>query len=160
MTERNWAGNHTFEATVIAHPATVEDLQELVIGANRIRALGSRHSFNSIADSSGTLLCLTGLNPTVQHAEFGTQYQPSAPGEDLSLDWCLGLADLAAAIREERPHRTGGEHAAHVVEVLEAIAQSGNTGLPVSVRSSFPSPLPAGPRAVDAQVSASNLATQ
>jgi xylitol oxidase len=65
VTERNWAGNHTFEATVIAHPATVEDLQELVTGANRVRALGSRHSFNSITDSSGTLTVLDRFEPHI-----------------------------------------------------------------------------------------------
>lgn len=65
LTERNWAGNHIFEAPVIAHPANVEDLQELVAGANRVRALGSRHSFNSIADSSGTLAVLDRFEPNV-----------------------------------------------------------------------------------------------
>jgi xylitol oxidase len=60
--ERNWAGNHSYRAPVIAHPAIVEELQELVAGAERIRALGSRHSFNDIADSSGTLAVLDRLD--------------------------------------------------------------------------------------------------
>ncbi len=54
----NWAGNLSYTAPAIAHPATVEELQELVARAARVRALGSRHSFNDIADSSGTLMVL------------------------------------------------------------------------------------------------------
>lgn len=57
-TERNWAGNHTYQAPVIAHPASLQELQELVAGAEHVRALGSRHSFNDIADTSGTLAVL------------------------------------------------------------------------------------------------------
>ena len=35
-------------------------------------------------------------------------------------DWARAVADLAEAIAEGRPHRMGAEHAAHVVEALEA----------------------------------------
>ena len=64
-TERNWAGNHTYSATAIAHPASVEELQELVAGAARVRALGSRHSFNDIADTRGTLAVLDRLDDCI-----------------------------------------------------------------------------------------------
>jgi alditol oxidase len=50
---RNWAGNVTFSATSLARPHTVEELQELVAGHERVRALGTGHSFNRIADSTG-----------------------------------------------------------------------------------------------------------
>ena len=52
MRERNWAGNVVYGARRLHSPASVEALQELVAAAPRIRALGSRHSFNTIADSS------------------------------------------------------------------------------------------------------------
>jgi xylitol oxidase len=58
VTERNWAGNHTYRAPVIAHPASLQELQELVMHADQVRALGSRHSFNDIADTRGTLVVL------------------------------------------------------------------------------------------------------
>lgn len=58
VTERNWAGNHTYRAPVIAHPASLQELQELILRADRVRALGSRHSFNDIADTRGTLAVL------------------------------------------------------------------------------------------------------
>lgn len=63
--ERNWAGNHTYHAPVIAHPASIEELQHLVAGADRIRALGSRHSFNDISDTSGTLACPDQIAPGI-----------------------------------------------------------------------------------------------
>jgi len=59
------------------------------------------------------------------------------------IAWARGLADLAAAIAEGRPHRATGEQAAHVVDVLEAATTSmREDGRPVDVSSSFvPPPL-------------------
>ncbi|WP_315096332.1 D-arabinono-1,4-lactone oxidase [uncultured Cellulomonas sp.] len=61
MTLTNWAGNYTYRAEVVHHPGTVEELQELVAGASRIRALGTRHCFNDIADGPAVLVALDGL---------------------------------------------------------------------------------------------------
>lgn len=63
--ERNWAGNYTYGASRIAHPDSMVELQELVAGAGRIRALGSRHSFNDIADTPGTLVVLDRLDDDI-----------------------------------------------------------------------------------------------
>lgn len=60
MTEVNWAGTHAYRATRIHRPATVEELQEVVARAPRIRVLGSRHSFSDVADSA-ELVSLDGL---------------------------------------------------------------------------------------------------
>ncbi|GAA3034296.1 FAD-binding protein [Streptosporangium longisporum] len=49
----NWAGNITYGAARFHRPATVERLQELVASSDAIRALGTRHSFNEIADRPG-----------------------------------------------------------------------------------------------------------
>lgn len=62
VTERDWAGNYGYQAPRIAHPASVAELQDLVAGAGNIRALGSRHSFNDIADTAGTLVVLDRLD--------------------------------------------------------------------------------------------------
>ena len=48
----NWAGNYAYRAERLHRPETVEQLQETVAGAKSVRVLGSRHSFNDIADSS------------------------------------------------------------------------------------------------------------
>ena len=60
-----WAGSHVFGAQQVVHPGSLEQLQEVVAGASRVRALGSRHSFTDLADSDGTLVCLDRLDPAV-----------------------------------------------------------------------------------------------
>lgn len=45
----------------------------------------------------------------------------------------LGLADMARAIREERPHRASGDLALHVLEVMEAALVSGTEGRRVEI---------------------------
>lgn len=58
------------------------------------------------------------------------------------IDWGRPLVDLAAAIEEGRPHRASAEHAAHVVEVLNAIEASARDGGAVEVHSTFEPPEP------------------
>ncbi|MGH3192592.1 MAG: D-arabinono-1,4-lactone oxidase [Streptosporangiaceae bacterium] len=62
----NWAGNVTFRAADLSRPATVGELQALVAGTDRIRALGTGHSFNDIADSPGAQVSVAGLPPEVE----------------------------------------------------------------------------------------------
>jgi xylitol oxidase len=47
----NWAGSYSYRARTLHRPATIEELQEIVAGAERIRVLGSRHTFSDVADS-------------------------------------------------------------------------------------------------------------
>ncbi|UVJ41344.1 FAD-binding protein [Arthrobacter sp. CJ23] len=65
VAERNWAGNYGYRAPRIVHPSSVDELQALVAGAKNVRALGSRHSFNAIADTAGTLAVLDRLDPAI-----------------------------------------------------------------------------------------------
>ena len=65
-TRRNWAGNINYQAAEQYFPNSVDEVQELVRVQPSIRALGSRHSFNAIADTPGVQLSLERLNPTVQ----------------------------------------------------------------------------------------------
>src|SRR5262245_39035242 len=58
MNLQNWAGNHTYQATRLHQPETLEQVQELVTHSRKIKALGSRHSFNDIADSPEDLISL------------------------------------------------------------------------------------------------------
>ncbi|WP_104175137.1 FAD-binding protein [Arthrobacter sp. Y81] len=64
--ELNWAGNYRYTAAAIHRPRTLEDVQDVVAGASKIRALGSRHSFNAIADSPGSLISLEDLDPGIR----------------------------------------------------------------------------------------------
>ena len=63
---KNWAGNVAFRAADLSRPATVGELQALVARTGRIRALGTGHSFNDIADSPGTQVSVAGLPPEVE----------------------------------------------------------------------------------------------
>jgi xylitol oxidase len=49
--ERNWAGNYTYRAQKLHRPTTIEQVQQIVATAASVHVLGSRHSFNDIADS-------------------------------------------------------------------------------------------------------------
>jgi alditol oxidase len=64
--EYNWAGNLRYAAAEVREPRTVAELQDLVAGASRLRALGSRHSFNRIADTTGALVSLEHLAPAIE----------------------------------------------------------------------------------------------
>jgi xylitol oxidase len=57
---RNWAGNYRYRAERLQQPSSLDELREIVTSAPRIRVLGSRHSFNGIADSDA-LVSLAGL---------------------------------------------------------------------------------------------------
>ena len=64
--ERNWAGNVEFAARAVHRPTSVAQLQDLVAGSDRVRALGSGHSFSRIADTTGDLVSVAGLPPVVE----------------------------------------------------------------------------------------------
>ena len=60
---RNWSGTYEYRASAVEEPRTIAELQRLVASAPRIRALGTRHSFNDIADTDGVLVTTTGIDP-------------------------------------------------------------------------------------------------
>jgi xylitol oxidase len=61
MTETNWAGSHAYSAARLHRPQTLEELSEVVAGADHVHALGSRHSFNLVADTTEDLVATAGL---------------------------------------------------------------------------------------------------
>ncbi|HEV2107278.1 MAG TPA: FAD-binding protein [Thermomicrobiales bacterium] len=50
--EKNWAGNYAYRSTRLHQPTSMDELRAVVAGAPKLHALGSRHSFNDIADSA------------------------------------------------------------------------------------------------------------
>jgi xylitol oxidase len=60
----NWAGNITFGAARVHEPASLERLRELVVGSERARPLGTGHSFNAVADTTGDLISVAALPRT------------------------------------------------------------------------------------------------
>lgn len=57
----NWAGNVTFSAQRVSRPESLGELRRIVAGRERVRALGTGHSFNPIADTPGDLVSVAGL---------------------------------------------------------------------------------------------------
>lgn len=89
--ERNWAGNYTYTASTIHHPRSIDELCKIVAGAPRIRALGSRHCFNAIADSA-ELVSLERLDVPIEiDREAGT----------VTVSGGMRYGDLAQALVRE-----------------------------------------------------------
>jgi xylitol oxidase len=63
---RNWAGNITFGAAALERPASLDELRRTVAAAPAVRALGTGHSFNRVADTGGTLVRLDAMPATVE----------------------------------------------------------------------------------------------
>lgn len=51
---RNWAGTYTYTAGGVVSARTVDDVRRAVLAGGRVRAVGTRHSFNDLADTTGT----------------------------------------------------------------------------------------------------------
>ncbi len=63
--QRNWAGNYTYHASNWHIPESVEEIQRLVKKCNRLKVVGSRHSFNHIADSNEHIVSVEQLNRVI-----------------------------------------------------------------------------------------------
>ena len=61
-TRRNWARNIKYQRTGIGFPRDLEEIRTLVLSHENVRALGSRHSFNRLADTKGVQISLSEFN--------------------------------------------------------------------------------------------------
>ncbi|MEU5790858.1 FAD-binding protein [Micromonospora purpureochromogenes] len=101
---RNWAGNVAYAARRFHRPSTVDELRRLVAGSDRIRAVGTGHSFNRLGDTTGDLVSLAGLPPTVEvDRERGTVTVAAALRYG-DLATRLHAAGLALANLASLPH--------------------------------------------------------
>ncbi|MGZ3813987.1 MAG: FAD-binding protein, partial [Mucilaginibacter sp.] len=62
---KNWAGNLTYSTDKVQYPKTVAEVQQLVKKLPKLKALGTRHCFNTIADSRDDLLSTKEMNKVV-----------------------------------------------------------------------------------------------
>ena len=74
----NWSGNIEFGTTRRLVPTSVDELRELVAAEPRVRAVGTAHSFNHIADTDATQVSVVGLPPSVVVSDDGTSATVSA----------------------------------------------------------------------------------
>ncbi len=62
----NWSGNLTYQARALDQPESVDELQMLVRSHDKVKALGTRHSFNSIADTPFRQISLDRLEDNIE----------------------------------------------------------------------------------------------
>ncbi|HEX8059346.1 MAG TPA: FAD-binding protein [Cyclobacteriaceae bacterium] len=62
---KNWAGNIEYSSDQTYEPATIDELRSIIQGHDHIKAQGTCHSFNTIADSTYGFVRLTKLNQVV-----------------------------------------------------------------------------------------------
>jgi xylitol oxidase len=63
---KNWAGNVTYSTERILRPRSAGEAQAMIADAATLRPLGTRHSFNLIADSADALLSTEHLDGIVE----------------------------------------------------------------------------------------------
>ncbi len=110
MAEQNWAGNVDYLAQRVRAPVTIDELQHIVAESSargrRIHALGSRHSFNRVADTDGDLISTADLNRIVDidHSASTVRVQGGIRYAELST--ALHAEGLALANLPSLPHIT------------------------------------------------------
>lgn len=81
---KNWAANLTYSSARTERPRTLAELAGIVAGEPRVRALGSRHSFSDVADTTGVHVQLDLLDDG----------RPA-----LEVDAATGVASVRAGLR-------------------------------------------------------------
>ena len=131
---RNWAGTYEYRARTVHRPDSLEELQEIVARAPRIRVLGTRHSFSDIGDSD-ELVALDGLPDDVEvsggtvtvpgHIRYGDLAERlKAEGLALHNLGSLPHISVAGAIATAT-HGSGTGNLATAVAALELVTSTG-----------------------------------
>ena len=84
---KNWAGNLQYSTGNVHYPKSIEEIQGVVKKCKKLKALGSKHSFNKIADSTENQVSLQEFNKVVSldtgsntvTIESGMKYGELAP---------------------------------------------------------------------------------
>ena len=83
----NWAGNLRYSTGNVHYPNTIGEVQDVIKKSQKLTALGSRHSFNTIADNTENQVSLSHFNKVVSldklagtvTVESGMKYGELAP---------------------------------------------------------------------------------
>ncbi|HEY0520812.1 MAG TPA: FAD-binding protein [Ilumatobacteraceae bacterium] len=139
MAETNWAGNIAYGAARFEAPASVAEVQSIVAASSTVRAIGSRHSFNAVADTAGDLVSLASLPRIVEldpqartvTIDGGVRYGELATGLD-HHGWALAnLASLphisVAGACATATHGSGAANGnlSTAVQAIEVVTASG-----------------------------------
>jgi xylitol oxidase len=103
----NWSGTFHYHTDRVLQPASVEETVQAVKGLASVRALGTRHSFNGIADSTAAQISTLGLRDL--HVDAAAKTVTVGSGVkygDLAL--ALDHAGFALANMASLPHISVG----------------------------------------------------
>ncbi len=136
---QNWSGNLHYSTNKIYYPETVSELQQMVESSPHLRALGTRHCFNEIADSDQLFISsaklhriieLNTVNQTVT-VEGGIKYGELSPYLDQKGYGLHNLASLphisVAGSISTATHGSGASNGnlATAVRALEIVTADG-----------------------------------
>ncbi|GGG96705.1 D-arabinono-1,4-lactone oxidase [Silvibacterium dinghuense] len=134
----NWAGNIEYSTDQLFIPSSVDEARETIRAASKIRALGARHCFNRIADSTAAQISLEKLesmelNETAKTVTVGggVRYGKLAPWLDAKGYAVHNLASLphvtVAGACATATHGSGNENRnlSSAVEGFELITADG-----------------------------------
>jgi alditol oxidase len=134
----NWSGNYTYSTDRLHQPQTIEEVQQVVKRCSKLRALGARHSFNGIADSTENQISLGHLNQIVLNRETrtvtvgaGVTYSQLAPyldGQGFALPNLASLPQISiAGAVATATHGSGNKNGnlATAVSALEVVTADG-----------------------------------
>jgi predicted dehydrogenase len=144
-------------------PTHVSGTLEFVSGAAVLISMsfdvaGHKHLPLEIYGTEGTLVVPDPnfFGGTIEYLKKGGEWETvetTRPYADANYR-SIGVADMALAIRENRPHRANGELAFHALEVMEAFATSSGTGAYVEIGSRPARPEPISTSLVDGRLGA------
>ncbi|BDZ42231.1 xylitol oxidase [Paraoerskovia sediminicola] len=65
-TTYNWSRNLAYGSSAVLRPRSTDELAEIITSNPRVRALGSKHSFNRVADTDGVHVQVDAIDSTVE----------------------------------------------------------------------------------------------
>ena len=135
----NWSGNYTYSTDRLHQPETIEQVRQVVKSCSKVRALGARHSFNGIADSTENQISLAHLNQidldrkantvTVGAGVTYSQLAPYLEGHGFALPNLASLPQISVAgAIATATHGSGNKNGnlATAVSALEVVTADGN----------------------------------
>jgi xylitol oxidase len=136
----NWAGNLTYGTTNLEYPTSVDAIQQLVKKYDKVKVLGTRHCFNTIADSRDRFISLRDMNKIIAldekaqtiTAEGGIKYGELAPwlnGKGYALHNLASLPHISVAgAVTTATHGSGVKNGnlSSAVEALEIVKADGS----------------------------------
>jgi xylitol oxidase len=137
---KNWAGNFEFSTERVATATSLEQVRDFVKRESRLRALGTRHCFNRIADSADNLLSMRSMDQFVAvdpvkrtvTVDAGITYGKLAPildGKGFALHNLASLPHISVAGSCSTATHGSGEkngNLSSAVSALEMVTASGD----------------------------------